>query len=184
MQFNSFTINKIIGAFLGTLLLVFGLRLVGDVIFDVEKPEKMGMTVEVADAGGKEAKTEKATEEAKTEEAGGDFSALMAKASVENGQKTFKKCKACHTAEKGAGNKVGPNLYGVVGRPAGTADGYSYSANMKAKAGEIGNWDEAKTASFISNPKEYLGGKSKMTFKLKKPQARADVIAYLKSLVK
>ncbi len=99
------------------------------------------------------------------------------------GKKVFKKCKACHTADKEK-NKVGPHLVGIIGRAAGSVEGYKYSKTMKAKAGEIGNWDEAKISGYITNPKKYLGGKSKMTFKLKKEGQRADVIAYLKSLAK
>lgn len=178
MKIDSFTINKIAGAILGTMLLVMGLKQVAEIIYHAEKPEKPGMTVTVAQASGAdhgEAKKEEAN-------AGEDFAALLAKATVEDGQKAFKKCKACHTAEQGGSNKVGPNLYGIVGRAAGSASGFNYSANLAAKAGEIGNWDEANIAKFIADPKKYLGGKSKMSFKLKKVKSQAAVIVYLRSL--
>ncbi len=99
------------------------------------------------------------------------------------GAKVFKKCAACHTATE-TKNKVGPYLVGIVGRPAGSAEGYKYSKAMKAKAGEIGNWDEAKLVEFIANPKKYLDGRSKMSYRLKKEGQRKDVVAYLKSLNK
>ncbi len=99
------------------------------------------------------------------------------------GKKVFKKCKACHVADKEK-NKVGPHLVGLFGRAAGSVEGYKYSKAMKAKAAEIGNWDEEHVMAYIANPKKYLGGKSKMTFKLKKEQQRKDVVAYLKSLAK
>jgi len=99
------------------------------------------------------------------------------------GKKVFKKCKACHAADKEK-NKVGPHLVGIIGRAAGSVEKYKYSKGMKAKAAEIGAWDEAKMAEYITNPKKFLGAKSKMTFKLKKEDQRNDVIAYLKSLAK
>jgi cytochrome c len=108
---------------------------------------------------------------------------VHAEGDAKKGEKVFKKCKACHSAKKEK-NKVGPHLVGIVGRAAGSVEKYKYSKAMKAKAAEIGNWDEAKIMEYITNPKKYLGGKSKMTYKLKKEGQRADVVAYLKSLAK
>ena len=109
----------------------------------------------------------------------------FAEGDAEKGKKVFKKCKSCHYADKEK-KKVGPHLVGIIGRAAGSVEGFKYSKadgkGMVAKAAEIGNWDEAKLDMFLTNPKKYLGGKSKMSLRLKKPQQRADVIAYLKSL--
>ncbi len=99
------------------------------------------------------------------------------------GAKVFKKCKSCHVPDKEK-NKVGPHLVNIIGRAAGSIEGYKYSKAMKAKAGEIGNWDEAKLMEFLTNPKAYLGGRSKMSFRLKKEKQRQNVVAYLKSLAK
>lgn len=107
----------------------------------------------------------------------------FAEGDAKKGEKVFKKCKSCHVADKEK-NKVGPHLVGIVGRAAGSVEGYKYSKAMQAKAAEIGNWDEAKLHDYLESPKKYLGGRSKMTFKLKKEDQRNDVIAYLKSLAK
>ena len=105
--------------------------------------------------------------------------ALLATADVAKGQKTFKKCAACHTGDKGGKNKVGPNLYGVVNAGKGGKDGFSYSA---ALTGVGGNWDYASLNSFLTKPKAFIPG-TKMNFAgFKKVGDRAAVIAYLRSL--
>ncbi len=99
------------------------------------------------------------------------------------GQKVFNKCMACHTLEAGK-NKIGPSLQGVIGRTAGTAEGFNYSEAMK-KAGAGGLvWNEATLDKYLSGPKVLVPG-NKMPFPgLPKEQDRADVIAYLKSMMK
>ncbi|EFJ04974.1 hypothetical protein SELMODRAFT_411405 [Selaginella moellendorffii] len=95
-----------------------------------------------------------------------------------SGEKLFKtKCSACHTIEKGGGHKQGPNLNGVVGRVSGTAPGFSFSqANRNAKV----TWKDDTLYDYLLNPKKFMPG-NKMVFPgLKKPQDRADLIAYLK----
>jgi cytochrome c2 len=95
------------------------------------------------------------------------------------GEKVFAKCKTCHEVGPNAKNKVGPQLNGVVGRAAGGVEGYAYSEAMKKKAGEIGAWDEAKLDGYLTDPSKYLGGASKMVFKLANETERKNVIAYL-----
>ena len=97
------------------------------------------------------------------------------------GEKVFKKCQACHTASEEK-NKVGPYLKGVVGRQAASVDGFKYSDALKAKAAEIGAWDEAKIVEYLADPKVYIGGTSKMAFKLKDEQDRKNVAAYLATM--
>jgi len=102
-------------------------------------------------------------------------------ADADRGAKIFKKCASCHNVGKGEGAKVGPGLYGVVGRAKGVFAGFSYSDAMKAKGGI---WDRDAINQFITKPKEYLAG-TKMAFAgLKKPQDRADVILYLEKQAK
>jgi cytochrome c len=105
--------------------------------------------------------------------------ALAQDGDAEAGEKVFRKCAACHTAEADGPNRVGPNLHGVVGRTAGTVEGFKYSEAM-VKAGEEGHvWTPENLAAYLENPKETIPG-NKMTFAgLKKPEERADVIAYL-----
>ena len=95
---------------------------------------------------------------------------------AEAGAKVFKKCQACHSTEAGV-NRVGPSLAGVVGRKAGTVEGYKYSAAMQDSGL---TWDEETLDAFLTKPKDVVA-KTKMGFPgLKKEEDRADVIAYLK----
>ena len=98
--------------------MVFSVGLVADAIFAAPVPEKPGFTIEAAEpeAGGGEAAAEE------------PIATLLAKANPEAGDAVFKKCQACHTAEKGGANKVGPNLWDIVNRPVASHEGFSYSA--------------------------------------------------------
>ena len=98
----------------------------------------------------------------------------------EAGEKVFKQCATCHTIEKEK-NKVGPSLYGVIGRPAGTAPGFNYSTANK----ESGiTWTEQEMFGYLENPRKRIPG-TKMAFVgLKKPEDRANVIAYIQETFK
>ena len=107
----------------------------------------------------------------------------LAAGDAAKGEKVFKKCKACHAAAEEK-NKVGPHLVGIVGRKAASVEGYKYGKGLTAAAEKIGEWEEAELMEYLLDPKKFIGGKSKMTFKLRKEDQRADVIAYLASLAK
>jgi len=93
------------------------------------------------------------------------------------GEKAFNTCKACHKVENGAGNGIGPNLHGVVGRKAGTAEGFQYSAALKDSGI---TWDEANLDAYLADPKAKVPG-NKMAFAgVKNEKQRQDIVAYLK----
>ncbi len=95
------------------------------------------------------------------------------------GEKVFKKCAACHSVGPDAKSKTGPVLNGIVGRPAASVEGFSYSEAMKAKAAEGLVWSPENIAQMIEKPKDFVPG-TKMSFAgLRKEEERADVIAYL-----
>jgi cytochrome c len=121
-----------------------------------------------------------ATQEAAAAETGGpDVMALIAGADPAQGQTIAKKCVTCHSFEQGGPNKVGPNLWNVVGGPHAHKQDYSYSLAM---SGSGGVWDYASLDKFLANPREVVPG-TKMSFAgLKKPEDRAAVIAYLRTL--
>ena len=168
---NSFELNKILGAILGTCLITLALNIGASAIFAPEKPAKPGYNIAVQEHGAGAAASAPAAEE--------PMEAMMASASVEKGQATAKQCAACHTFEKGGPNRVGPNLWGIVGRPKASEAGFDYSGPMKGKGG---NWTIDDLNVFLANPKGMVPG-TKMTFNgLPRGNQRADVIAYLNSL--
>jgi len=169
---NSFELNKILGAVLGTCLILLALNIGAGAIFAPDKPAKPGYEIAVKEHGGGEAGgPAKAAEE--------PMEVMMASASVEKGQATAKQCQACHTFEKGGPNRVGPNLWNIVGRARASEPGFNYSAAMKAKGG---NWSFGELYAFLANPRGYIAG-TNMTFAgLSRGQQRADVIDYLHTL--
>ncbi|KMK65475.1 cytochrome c family protein [Puniceibacterium sp. IMCC21224] len=98
---------------------------------------------------------------------------------AEKGEKTFRKCMACHAVGEDAKNKVGPVLNGIVGRAAGVEAGFSYSAPLMDKAAEGLVWTPDTLAQFLEKPRDFIKG-TKMSFAgLRKEAERDDVIAYL-----
>lgn len=164
--------NKIAGAVLGTLLIMVSVNMVAGVIFAPKKPAVPGYEL----PGGEVAAASVAP--------GGVAEEPIAKrletADAGRGEKGVGACKACHNFENGGANKIGPALWGVFERAKAAAPGFGYSAALKAKAGE--NWGPDQLDGFIKNPKGYLPGTSMAFAGLAKPDQRADVIAYLRSL--
>ena len=104
-------------------------------------------------------------------------SAAQASGDATKGAKTFKKCKACHTIEEGGKHKAGPNLFGVVGRKAGSSDFKKY----KGLKGSDIVWTEENLDKWLMNPKKFIGKKTSMVLKLKKEKDRKNVIEYMKT---
>jgi len=105
------------------------------------------------------------------------ISALLMNASIEKGEKIYKKCGSCHNYEKGSGNKVGPNLWNIVNRSKASMDGFAYS---DALAKSEGIWSYEELAAFVYKPKEYIIG-TKMNFAgLKKVEDRANLVFFLR----
>ena len=106
----------------------------------------------------------------------------FAEGDAEAGEKTFNQCKACHMIESGdetivRGGQVGPNLYGVIGRIMGGVEDYNYSDGLQAKAEDGEVWTEETLAEYVTDPSDFLGSRSKMTYKLR--NGSEDVAAYL-----
>ncbi len=163
----SFEINKIITAILLTILLVFGVGKISDIIFDKDDKNIVAYKVEA---------TEGTSGEANAAEANVDLNALFAMADVSHGEKVFKKCKACHSINAGGGNKIGPKLWNVMFRPVGSITDYKYSKAL-ASYGKDWNWEEMN--GFLTKPSKWIKG-NKMGFAgLKDERDRASVILYL-----
>ncbi len=146
------------------LTAVFG----AEILYNPKKMVKRGYQIEMSADGVAIVKKEKPV----------DIVALIKNADFSKGEKIFKKCASCHNLEKGAGSKVGPNLYGVVGRQKGAFAGFTYSKAMKEKGG---NWNYEALNQFLLKPKDYIAG-TKMGFSgLRKPRDRADVIKYIET---
>jgi len=163
--------NAVLGFVLGTLLFVQTIRIV-DAMFLPGHEEKPASEVK---------KTAGEEQPAAAAGGGGGFNAPLASASAERGAQSAKQCQICHNVEEGKGAKIGPDLYGVVGRPVASEPGFSYSAALKAKGGK---WTFDALNKWLTDPRADVPGTS-MTFAgISKEKQRADVIAYLNTLSK
>lgn len=169
---DSFEFNKIAGAILGTLLLTMALGLFSGFVFAPRVAEKPGY--ELPDAPAEEAAAAPA-DKAPAQ----PLPILLAKADVAKGEADAKVCTACHNLQKGGGAKVGPPLWGVVGRPVASIAGFDYSEGIKKKGG---NWSLEDINAFITNPKGYIPGTKMGYAGEESPEKRADIVDYLHTL--
>lgn len=156
--------NTINGWVLFAGIVVLGGSIVSGEVFKAERPEKMGYPIEgvVAEEGAEAAKP---------------IEFYLASADPAKGEQVFKKCTACHNADNGGANALGPNLWGVLGEPIGKgAHGFAFSEALASKGG---TWDWNNLSEWLANPKKFAPG-TKMTFAgLSNPEDRANVIAFL-----
>ena len=164
--------NKIIVSIVLAVILVLGINKIADEIYYVEKPEKSAYQVESITTV---ASTNSAETSAVSSDSG-DIMALFASTSAAEGAKVFKKCLSCHSIKKDGANKIGPALWGVLGKAAGSVPGYKYS---KAMAAHGKNWSFEEMNGFLITPKSWIKG-TKMSFAgLKNAKDRAAVILYM-----
>ena len=170
---DSFTF-RLAGAVLGSLLALVGFHTAIDILYPKGTANLSKGRIVVAPEA---APTPPATPAAaKPEENDPPVQTVLASADAHAGQSAAKVCGACHNFTKGAGAKVGPDLYGVVERDIGKAPGFSYSSALEHKGGK---WTFQDLYEWIKNPKAFIPG-NKMGFPgIKNPQERANIIAYL-----
>lgn len=167
---DSFEINKILGAILGACLVLLVTNFTADALFAPKMPAKPGFVIAVnAPVAKKATATKKAV----------PIETMLQTASVEKGKADANVCKVCHTLAKGQPNRIGPNLWGIVGDKRGVGRGFNFSAAMKAKGG---TWTDDELNKFLTSPSSYIPGTAMGFAGFQSESKRADVIAYLHTL--
>jgi len=171
---DSFTLNKAAGAVLMVLILTMGVGIVSDIIFEPTIPGQPGYEIVVASA-------EDSTSEVGAVPEVAPISERLIEASAEDGASVFKKCASCHDANAEGKNKTGPLLWDVVGRKPAAHEGFGYSSAMTEFGAQNPAWTYEELDHFLESPRNYISGTAMASFGgLRKPEDRADVIAFLR----
>ena len=163
--------NKIFGAALGTAFVILVVQQASGLVYHSAPPEKMGYFVDAPEeAAGGEAP-----------ELAPDWGTVLPAADLAAGEAAFARCQACHDAHQGGADKIGPNLWGVVGGPVEHRPGFAYSDAMTKHKGEAPTWGYDQINSFITAPAKYVPG-TKMSFAgIRDTQTRINLIAWLRT---
>ena len=161
------SLKQIIAAIILTIVIVTGINMSSNYIYKVEAP-KAALKVT--------SKSSDKKDEKKISSDSADIKSLLAMGDIDLGKKIFSACKSCHSIKEGGGNKIGPALYAVLGRPIGAISDYKYSKSLTNFGGE---WNFETMNLFLIKPKDYIKG-TKMSYAgLKNEKDRASVILYL-----
>ena len=165
-------VNKILAAIIMAILIVAIISVAGDLIVNIDNEKKQtAYIIDVPETDSDNSETVKKREIIEP------ISSLLVNASIEKGEKIFKKCGSCHNYQKGVANKVGPNLWNLINRPKASAKSFAYSKALVQLGGE---WTYDEIAEFLYKPKEYVKG-TKMNFAgLKKVEDIANLILFLR----
>jgi len=170
---DSWEWNKIIGAVLGTLIVVLVIKFTAEALYETPAPAKPGYVVE-----GAEETATTSTAAAPAEEKLPDFGTVLPTADIAAGQQVAVRCQQCHDLTRGGPNKIGPNLWGIVGRARATHPGFDYSSAMMSSHDA---WSFADLFRYLKSPQSMVPG-TKMSFAgLRSAEDRVNLLAYLRT---
>jgi cytochrome c len=171
---SGFEINKILASILVAIIIFVIIGFAGNFIVKINDSESL---VKAYKIDLPEISADSTTRKATNDEMAESISSLLASASLEKGEKIFKKCGSCHNYKKDSKSKIGPNLWNLLNRPKASANGFAYSKSLSDYGGK---WTFEELNGFLYKPKEYIQG-TKMNFSgLNNVEDRANLILWLR----